>query len=542
MFMQRLALTLALISALQATAIFVAAPNAPTQQSPADRFTTVANKLVEAINRGDYEAITREFGPQMLAGLPLEKAQVFFQGLKARMGKIEKIDAPRLTPPDEAWFLTHFERGVLEMKIILDGQNRVSGLGFLPVEPKPAARDEKDEVEQGPAEKLFRAGKFSEAERAYARLREADPKNYQATFRLGHLALLENRFKDAEKWLLKAVGLQPDARQAKSLLAEAYYRQDQFARAAPLFRAAGQEVIAKKLESFGKRVPYQLPKKDFEVHVKFLQTDPLPLISARVNGSEPANFLIDTGGAEVILGAEFAKQVGAVEVGQTSGLLAAGPASFGNGRIDSFVLGDFEVRHLPIKILDAGYFAGGAPGKKVDGIVGTVFLYHFLSTLDYVNGELILRPRSRQSLTRWEELAKKAPMITVPFWMASDHFILAWGRINDSQPLLWFVDTGLAGRGFIGTDATLKEAGIETGAPPGEGATPSGAVVARTAPFVVEKLALGDAVEHKISGLRGNFSGLGSIQIAGIISHQFFKPYALTLDFTGMRLFLKRKA
>jgi tetratricopeptide (TPR) repeat protein len=529
--MRHLALAFMLIITIQATS--------PGRQTQSDRFTAVANKLVEAINASDYETVFREFDERMKQGFPLERVKTFFQGLISQRGKIQRVEAPRVTPPDQAVFLVQFERGVLDMRINLDDQGRIKSLGFLPVESQtPAA---KTEPEPGPEERLFRAGKFSEAERAFSKLQQTDAKNYQATLRLGHIALLENRFKEAEKRLSRAAGLQPEDRQAKLLLAEVYYRQDQFARAAPLFRAAGQEVIAKKLESFGARVPYELPKKDFEIRVKFLQTDPLPLISARVNGSEPANFLIDTGGAELILATEFAKQVGAVEVGQTTGLLAGGSASLGNGRIDSFVVGDLEVRNLPVKILDAGYFAGGAPGKKVDGIVGTVFLYHFLSTLDYVSEELILRPRSKQSLKRLEESAKKTATIIVPFWMASDHYILAWGRINDSQPLMWFVDTGLAGRGFIGTDATLKAAGIETGAPPGSG-VPSGGVVARTPAFVVETLALGDAVEHKISGLRGNLAGLGSIEIAGIISHQFFKSYALTLDFTGMRLFLKRKA
>ena len=388
------------------------------------------------------------------------------------------------------------------------------------------------------AQQLFQAGKFAEAQPIFSKLQKADPENFQATLRLGHIALLKNRTKEAEKWLSKAVQLQPENKSALGLLAEMYYRRDDFRRAAPLFRAAGRDVIARKLESFGDRVPYQVQKKDFEVRVKFLQTDHLPLISARVNGSEPANFLIDTGGAELILSSEFARQVGAVEFGETSGLLASGRAPFQHGRIDSFTLDALEIRNLPIQMLDGRTFAAGAPGKKVDGVVGTVALYHFLSTLDYVNGELILRPKSRKSLKRIENATKSPSAITVPFWMAGDHFLLAWGRANDSPPLLWFVDTGLAGRGFIGTPATLKAAQIQVAAPPA-GAT-SGGMVARTPPFVVEKLALGDAVERGISGLQGELSGIGEIRIAGIISHQFFKPYALTLDFQGMRLLLQR--
>ncbi len=110
------------------------------QGNAPDRFTTAAKKIVEAINSSDYETITRDFNQAMSAGFPQERAKVFFDALKNKLGKIQGVDAPRLMPPDQALFLTHFERGVLDMKIILDDQNRISGLGFLPAESNPAAK------------------------------------------------------------------------------------------------------------------------------------------------------------------------------------------------------------------------------------------------------------------------------------------------------------------------------------------------------------------------------------------------------------------
>src|SRR5262245_9231194 len=109
------------------------------QENSADRFTAVANKIVDGINSSDYEAVTRRFNQAMSAGFPPDKAKVFFDGLKNRYGKVQSVDAPRLMPPDAALFLTHFERGVMDMKIILDDQNRISGLGFMPVESGAAA-------------------------------------------------------------------------------------------------------------------------------------------------------------------------------------------------------------------------------------------------------------------------------------------------------------------------------------------------------------------------------------------------------------------
>lgn len=56
---------------------------------------------------------------------------------------------------------------------------------------------------------------------------------------------------------------------------------------------------------------------------------------------------------------------------------------------------------------------------------------------------------------------------------------------------------------------------------------------------------------HPLSSQTGTYDGLFAgafplenvlgFSIGGIISHGFFRHYALTFDFVGMRLFLKRK-
>ena len=65
-------------------------------------------------------------------------------------------------------------------------------------------------------------------------------------------------------------------------------------------------------------------------------------------------------------------------------------------------------------------------------------------------------------------------------------------------------------------------------------------------PFDLDEIALGAARERNLKGFFGPFPpsleyAMG-FRIGGIISHQFFRPYALTFDFTGMRLFLKKQA
>ena len=97
-----------------------------------DRFDKVVNRMVKAINDANWPGVQADFAKIMLDAFPLEKSTPFFQGLVTQYGKIEKLDACRFTPPNIAVFPAHFERGILDIKIVLDGQNKIIGLWFLP--------------------------------------------------------------------------------------------------------------------------------------------------------------------------------------------------------------------------------------------------------------------------------------------------------------------------------------------------------------------------------------------------------------------------
>jgi len=97
-----------------------------------ERYEACAERLRKAINAADFEAIEREFNAQMGAAMPLDKVKEFFSGLTAQFGKLRELDKPHWERQDFAAFPATFERGVLEMKINLDGEGRIGGLWFLP--------------------------------------------------------------------------------------------------------------------------------------------------------------------------------------------------------------------------------------------------------------------------------------------------------------------------------------------------------------------------------------------------------------------------
>ena len=190
------------------------------------------------------------------------------------------------------------------------------------------------------ANRLFQVGKFAEAGKLYSRMAAQNPKDYSATLQLGRIALLSNRLDDAQKWLEEAIALQPGDVDAKVMLAEAFYRRDDFQRAGASLSGvdvSSNKLIASqyptlnvaKLESFKGQTPYEIHGDGQTTRLKFLKTDPLPVVSVRVNGGNEVTFFIDTGCSEVALDTDFARELGVPQFGVCKApLLAASTLTF----------------------------------------------------------------------------------------------------------------------------------------------------------------------------------------------------------------------
>lgn len=102
------------------------------EEAATNRFEKVVNRMVKAINEADYSGIQADFGEVMLDAFPIKKSKPFFQNLSAHYGKIQKLEKPRYVPPNQAIFPAHFERGILDIKVVLDDDDKIIGLWFLP--------------------------------------------------------------------------------------------------------------------------------------------------------------------------------------------------------------------------------------------------------------------------------------------------------------------------------------------------------------------------------------------------------------------------
>ena len=395
------------------------------------------------------------------------------------------------------------------------------------------------------AEKAFKAGRFAEAEPLYRAAVTQDATNLVALRQLGRLALLSNRFEESERWLTRALAIESSDVAAKQLLAETAYRQDRFPQVASLLRGGREDLKARLLDSFRDLVPYQIEGSAEEAHLAFVQTDPIPVVKVRANGHE-GYFIIDTGGSEVYLEPDFAKAIGAWVIGggEKAGFAAGQTREVQKGRLESLTLDRLTVRNIPVNIVDTKFIGSDAVAKgiTINGFIGTVLLYHFLPTIDYPKAELVLRRRTPENLRRFEEQARREGQTVLPFWMAGDHLMVTWASAHRGKPSLFLIDTGGAGVGLVPGPTYVREAGIEL---PNGGAGHDTAG-ARGIRFTADQISLGPLTERDLPASFGPFpaqmeNGLG-FMLAGIVSHEFFKHYAFTIDFAGMRCFLKRGA
>ena len=401
------------------------------------------------------------------------------------------------------------------------------------------------------ADRLFQMGEFAQAGEQYARIAADRPDDYSAILQLGRIALLSNRLDDAESWLEEDIGLRGGEADPKIMLAEVYYRRDDFEKAAaslngidlstdPLIVSQYPTLNVAKLRSFKGQTPYQVLGDGQMTRLKFLRTDPLPLVSVRVNGGAEVTFFIDTGGSEVALDTEFARELGVPQLGAVQGTFSGGQhAEVRQGRIETLTVGDWTVRNLPAAMLPLRQLSESLGARRIDGIIGTTLFYHFLATIDYPKGELVLRRKDAASLEQF--LASAGKSIAVPFWIASDRFMVGWGRVETLPPTLLFIDTGLASAGVKLAEAVIKEAGIklqEDKASSGAG----GGGKLRIVPYIVHRLSFGQLQEDNVPGLYDGpfpWENLFGFHLAGMVGHDFFKPHAVTFDFQNMKVFLQ---
>jgi hypothetical protein len=350
----------------------------------------------------------------------------------------------------------------------------------------------------------------AEAFPIYEQAASAAPDSAPALARLARARLYQGREKEAVELAQKALSLMPGNPIAGATLAVAQAR----------------------LRNFGPEF-YQIENPASTGSAPFVITDPLPVVHDTIGGRE-AMFLIDTGGPDIMVRRPLAEALGLP-------ITAGGVGTFAGGRqaqVDRTVVPEIEIGGVKIRNVPAGVNAAAdglnLPGVKLDGVIGTGLLMHFLATIDYCGGKLVLAPRGDSAA--FEARAAASGANVVPFWLVADHFMFARGKMNQAEGL-FYIDTGLAGGGLVASKATLDSAGIAID----ESKTMSGMGGGGAVQFVPFRAAatLGNLTRGDLPGVyMPGADPLAALPFrsSGMISHSFFRQSRVTFDFEAMKL------
>ena len=352
----------------------------------------------------------------------------------------------------------------------------------------------------------FKAGDFAAAQEAYLSAIKTNPNDAAAALGLSRLAVYANDFPDAQRWLDDLASIAPNDSHVAALRGAIALRTD------PNIDRVG---------------PHKGP-----AIVKFLQVDPLPMVDVRINGRD-AHFLIDTGAPNIVLDASFAQSLGIVTTSAGQGTFAGGEhTATAKATVDRLQLGSWQISNVSATVLPL------PPMMGADGILGAALFAHFLTTLDYRNGQLILADRSASDA--FERDAAAHGDAVVPMWLVSDHFIFVQGRAGNGPLGLFNVDTG----GTFGmqlTKAALDAADITVdSAHPQTGFGGGGKVT--SLPFK-SSLTIGSYTVDNVDGEyfpNGDQYGIFPFTVTGTVSHQFFRQAAVTFDFAAMRMVIAK--
>lgn len=375
-------------------------------------------------------------------------------------------------------------------------------------------------------------GRFAEATERYARLYRQQPGRLDVLARLGYLDLLANRASAAVARLSEVLEKGLRTREVLSHLAEAYSRRGELGLAALCYQQLGREGLAGTLAAMSSFPVLQRHGAQDRCELAWLRAEPLPVITAEINGT-PANLVIDTGAGDTVLDIRFAVDVGIRLGGREWRDFAGGhPAEVLHGHAERLHLGGIRVGDVPVQVLDLhATFGDWFPDLPIHGILGVRVMSQFHCTLDY----------ARQSLTlQSDPAAMPAAPDSRPMWLAENWMLFSHADFPDKAQATVFVDSGMTGAAFALPASRVDALGIATDDSASFIGAGGGGKLSGIAAHA-DRLRLSATHRRAVKGLvLEQFAIENSLgfQVNALIGHDMLRGACLTLDFRNMRLAL----
>ena len=392
---------------------------------------------------------------------------------------------------------------------------------------------------------MWSSGLFEEAAGAYARAIALQPNEARGHNGLARVLSARGQYADALSHAMTAVGLQPRQGDFHHTLGNVNERLGRFEEAASALasfinllpkgyadnRAVWAGAELKFLTSFGKRKPYDITSDPDAVYtVPFRLENEKIIVSGRVNGSSPLDFIVDTG-AELttISGATSRRQsVDPITYTVSAGVGEVGLRGLQLGRIDKLEIGDLKLKHVPCIIKSPAL----RDLPTVEGDSLSPLALGMSVSIDYAKRVLTLARRLPE---------EGAADQTMALWM---HRLATVRGMVGTSPRSFVVDTG----GQVISISTETALGLP---PRGDGRKIALRVYGASGwdrdAYLLPGVDLAfqeiryDKLSVVVLNLRAPSVLLG-YELGGIVGHQFLSRYKVSIDLSRAELRLKKSS
>ncbi len=270
------------------------------------------------------------------------------------------------------------------------------------------------------------------------------------------------------------------------------------------------------------------------LNIPFLFSHKEIVIKARLNGSEPLDFLFDTGTTQTVIDRRTAAENLLDRQAGINMLGAGGTFAAQATELPKISIGDVTLSGVQAVILDLSAHERQL-GKRIAGIIGTNVLSRFAVTVDYGKSQIVLQDASVYRAPVGGNILpftdKKGPLVK--------------GLVNGKDEVVFLMDTGAAFNNLPASVAKKYTQGQTARFTEGYGA--DGKPV-RLGNMQVDLLKLGTAVvrdvpftysvETETRGMqpKGFVSGVAKL---GILGNPFWQNFTVTLDYRMRQVILQ---
>lgn len=289
-------------------------------------------------------------------------------------------------------------------------------------------------------------GEWEKAGKQLKKARAIDPQLPEIFLGLGKIAAGKTRCDEAISHLRKAVNSKYFKAEAYIALAACFEDKNLHRKATEAMREAAKymqqfsEIHQKNILNYGQifsahtgRTLYKISKSFKSTSIHFTYSNGVFGVPVSANGHRLGRLFIDTGNnGFLIINKKLVKELNLAPTGKIIARSLAGEHFFKSSLLENLVIGELEVRNVPVLI-------GANTPFNVAGIIGWKLLKNFNISIDFKNFKLYFFNQAYPELQR-KIFNKNSTTVCFPFLYLQKMWVTA--RFGEDFQRAYFFDTG----------------------------------------------------------------------------------------------------